>query len=403
MIDDVISAWVQDQESKSKGKKRDIPDFEDVKKIIEESFWASIKREEEQSLTFCVTLLSKREYHKELTKSGVAPLVIPFLETVEFSSKSIAKLANSFEKSNSSIAVWKNENGEYKIWGSLFFNSIERALTQIPVAVENNIYFRPDVISVTAISPGSLIISRSNGVIGRIENGSFTRAIPTPFNGRALIKYLKRLAPFDIDNKTFQINSHLTNVIKEILVYLEENSHGASLLIVPDRETESIKKICKIKYEIQGDYQLSLLLQRAHLDSQKMHSVSHSVETMILNVGYNKAILNRIKAIARLACIDGALVITNTLRVIGFGATLQFMQPWNGRVLIAPDGFNPYVEKTFLWQNYGTRHSSMVNYIGESSTAVGFVISQDGPIRAFAKYDDETLYCWPDCRVSMFI
>lgn len=400
IINEIISAWVDDQNHPHRDrKKREIPTFEDIKKLIEEAFWASIKREEEQALTFSIVLLSNINYKDELSLSGITPLVFEFAESVEFSSRSIAKMAFSFDKCNSALAVYKTNDNTYKIWGSVYYNSSESYLSEISIGVSNNNYFRPDVLSIIATSPGSLIISRANSVIGRIESGCFNRSTPTPFNSRSLLKYISEIAPYINTDTSFQVHKSLPIVIQEILSYLEENSHGASLVIVPEGTLNISKQNFKTKYEINGDYQLELLFRE--LDSYSNLS-PEPMEIFPVKIGYKKAIFNRIRAIARLACIDGALIITTSLKVVGFGATLKAKQDWKGNVLIGHNGFfEPKVD--FPRTNHGTRHNSMIDFIGECEDSIGFVISQDGPIRAFAKHDNETIYCWPDCRVSMFI
>jgi hypothetical protein len=99
--------------------------------------------------------------------------------------------------------------------------------------------------------------------------------------------------------------------------------------------------------------------------------------------------------------VDGALVITEKFEVLSFGATLRAPR-WKGQVVVGPYGFIDGGEE-FEHRMLGTRHHSVMNFIGECAESIGFVISQDGPIRGFIKKDAETLLCWPDCRVSMFI
>jgi hypothetical protein len=71
-------------------------------------------------------------------------------------------------------------------------------------------------------------------------------------------------------------------------------------------------------------------------------------------------------------------------------------------LITGPDGFGGGGEP-FDLSKHGTRHNSAVDFVAAFPGSVVFVISQDGPIRAFAVKDATTILCWPDCRASMFI
>ena len=57
----------------------------------------------------------------------------------------------------------------------------------------------------------------------------------------------------------------------------------------------------------------------------------------------------------------------------------------------------------FRLSRYGVRHNSAINFAAQCDGSTAFVISQDGPIRAFIRLNDETVLYWPDCTVSMFV
>ena len=65
--------------------------------------------------------------------------------------------------------------------------------------------------------------------------------------------------------------------------------------------------------------------------------------------------------------------------------------------LLAGDGGEKFNYKTL-----GTRHSSMIDAVGHYDNCIGYVLSQDGPIRACIKKDNKTLLCWPDCSATFY-
>jgi hypothetical protein len=109
-----------------------------------------------------------------------------------------------------------------------------------------------------------------------------------------------------------------------------------------------------------------------------------------------------IQRIAQLAAVDGALLLTFVFEVLAFGATLtaprSLLQP-----VVGPDGFGQMTNTPFEINRYRTRRRSAFDFVAAQPGSIAFVISQDGPIRAFRCETDTTVYVWPDCTASMFV
>ena len=122
----------------------------------------------------------------------------------------------------------------------------------------------------------------------------------------------------------------------------------------------------------------------------------------IIDAGYQKLALEGIQRVAQLTAVDGALLIGSNFKVVTFGAKLA-APLWTKKTLIGPDGYGTPNGSNFDVTRYGTRHQSARDFAGACPAAIAFVISQDGPVRAFHRTDDETVTCWPDCSTSMFV
>jgi len=71
IIQDIINAWQHDQDHLERGRRqRSIPDFDSVRVLIETAFLASLKREEDRSITFSLALLQRDEIDEEQRTSG---------------------------------------------------------------------------------------------------------------------------------------------------------------------------------------------------------------------------------------------------------------------------------------------------------------------------------------------
>lgn len=174
----------------------------------------------------------------------------------------------------------------------------------------------------------------------------------------------------------------------------ESRGHGGTIVLL-DAKASIPLALFQPKYVMHGTQWLPLLLKSC-AENEMNQSLHWGIE-----IKYRKSTLDSLQRVAQLAAIDGALVVNSKFEVIAFGATLCAPE-WQGKVEIGPDGFGVSVGTLFDLTRYGTRHRSAANFAAACSDSIVFVISQDGPVRAFARADDRLL-CWPDCSNSMFV
>jgi hypothetical protein len=80
----------------------------------------------------------------------------------------------------------------------------------------------------------------------------------------------------------------------------------------------------------------------------------------------DEAITGAIEFIATLSRIDGAVVLTDSLRVLGFGAEIV-VPDTRGQVSIARAG-RPRGKTSVDFSRYGTRHRSAMRYAASIAT-----------------------------------
>ncbi len=109
------------------------------------------------------------------------------------------------------------------------------------------------------------------------------------------------------------------------------------------------------------------------------------------------ALAGAVGLVASLSCVDGLVLMSRGFRVLGFGAVIVATSKVD-TVFVANDEMG----KTNMTQAhadaYGTRHRSMFNYCASHSGSVGFVVSQDGDIRAITKVGVK-LVMWENIRL----
>jgi hypothetical protein len=103
--------------------------------------------------------------------------------------------------------------------------------------------------------------------------------------------------------------------------------------------------------------------------------------------------------ISLLTRVDGAVVLSPDLTVLGFGAEITHDQ--------APDAVAIARDRTGSlrrlrpgdYNHYGTRHRSMMRYCWSIPGSVGFVASHDGGVRAITRHNDRVLM-WQDIQLQ---
>ena len=85
--------------------------------------------------------------------------------------------------------------------------------------------------------------------------------------------------------------------------------------------------------------------------------------------------------IASLTSVDGAVVLTDTLRIIGFGAEVTASFSGGDKVYIAHTAEAAHTNEV-RFAEYGTRHRSAFRFVASMEPSVGFIMSQDGGVKA---------------------
>jgi len=89
------------------------------------------------------------------------------------------------------------------------------------------------------------------------------------------------------------------------------------------------------------------------------------------------------------------------LIVRGFGVEIKSTKPPEKIYICTRQIPSESSLKRVDYNHFGTRHRSMMRYCWNYSGAVGFVVSQDGDVRAMTKYDDK-LIIWDNIRLQAY-
>lgn len=103
--------------------------------------------------------------------------------------------------------------------------------------------------------------------------------------------------------------------------------------------------------------------------------------------------------LSSLSAVDGAVVITDRLRLLGFGAEIIAISPSLKNVRVITD----YRENESEYRDielFGTRHRSAFRFCSSLEDSIVAVVSQDGEIKV-AKRVGSDVVLWPNVSVAL--
>jgi hypothetical protein len=368
-------------------------------------FQLSLLREEGRPVLTSVTWVSIKEFEdREIGRMRESRLALEFQSPLAFEAHTLSKLSGIVNGKTGALLVSNSDSGP-QVWGVCYFMGRTGALGEIPVADMRVRHFGPDCPTVTITGAGSMNITRGDSVIGRIESGKFLRAHPTVLTSHMLGQYLYRLIDMEIDlgKRTFKneqegaIARVFFHCIEFIIEVLSQRRVGATIIFVHPHQRDEALKIAYSSWSVRGSLEIALL-QKARLEYSEQASEMRNMAFALKRLKIDQALRQRLRSLIDLAAIDGALLLSPSFDVIGFGMKLTAAK-WEKTIEHGPVvGEKQQVDFSRL----GTRHNSALNFVGAIGGAVAFVASSDGPIRALVRSTEEKVWYWPDSRVSMF-
>lgn len=410
LVAQVRHAWISDQQHRGR-RNRAIPDSERLGTLLDIVFRTSMIPEEGRHVRANVAWLSAGDFREsEMREARRSELALRFERATPLEPTLLARLGRTTASGSCSLLVdWFDEDDDAPmIWGMIYYVPGQRTLEDIPATIEEGIHGAPDcpILSIDGI--GSISITRGDALIGRITRGEFSRAVPpsAPFYSHPMGMILHelfgvRMMPKGgryVDDGDNSYGYGRLEFLKYLLQSLERQAGGALVVFIPEGSMREALEHTDFPWAATGSLELRHLLtarighQIRQAQEKQGGSASHVMQTEAL-------IRGRLDALARLASIEGALLLSSEFELIGFGARLH-APPLNGSVIEGADGFGGGGQP-FDISRLGARHASALAYVAALPGTVAFVVSGDGPIRALARKGHGPIHCWPDCRLSM--
>jgi hypothetical protein len=382
------------------------PTPEQLGKILEAAYVASMESEEGRPLKFALMLRPSSEADEP--EYGIAR----FREPRPLSTDEIRRLAPATGPSSTFIAVESTGSGP-SIWGTVDVGS-KWALLQS--AEQPSGTGLPDHLVITVSAPGTLSLKFSDTLLYSAEHGqpaqqsyNVLKFGPVHEFFRPVMNQLLKEA-FRDRNDLIWDNHFLISYGGEYLRLLartlrdaEGLGHGGTIIVLREEDDDRVSDLVSIKYHVAGfqlwdDLVRYVRLIFEEIESSKLINGKQPVEREHLD-RWRKAsreleelsqrLIDRSRFLARLTQVDGALVLTGRLRVLGFGAVIkdvagrQTVRSCRDELCRAFDEVHSEI--------YGTRHRSVMG-LCQRMDCLAFVLSQDGGVKALRQEGDQLLF-----------
>ncbi len=369
-------------------------------------FFASLRREEGQEVAIRIAVIEREQLGRE---QFFAPCLrfLPFLPEPELSVDLAVKLSGALDTRTSTLVAVPNGQS-FKVAGIAYFGPHASRLDPDPSSCPAH-----QALSVVARQPGQLLIAYANGLIGRVTDGKFIAGEPTPLVssklGGALLDRVKAHRGFQKHEIAYW--QYYSAALERLLELSAARGHGGTILWVPNEATNLISTHVDVRRPFSAAPDISEPLDeilnadaREHAIRPKVSGPSpafvpvDAVAAPVLRNIYKRRINEHLALLAQLTCVDGALIVDELLRPLGFSAVIKQSPEWTGPVVSKSQVSPGQVDLTKV----GTRHKSAVTFAANCAGAVAFVVSQDGPVRGIMRSGDE-VWWWPDCFSSVFL
>ena len=344
---------------------------------------------------------------------------IPFLKPLKLDVATLVKLSKAADPWSSSLAVYYDSNSVLWINGMIdqAIHSQSYMIFEQDKKPEQPGYFRATINGI-----GNISVMTEYDLIANLKQehlitdfvrvfqsgpiGEIIKKLAKCVN-RKVIDYVKEFYPHEdhTDWDTFKLILCRTT-ISRLLNQIKRYNHGGAILFT-NEETENLDIKYKIEYDRIAASMSNIINVKVALSQFEVESIALDIPAAFYELQAKKRsaaneLKGAIRFVASQSCVDGLVLVDFSLIVKGFGVVIKNE--------VAPE-YVYFSDKTSVFERklvmqradkFGTRHRSMFAYCYNHAGSLGFVISQDGDIRAVTKVNDK-LIVWDNIQTQKTI
>ena len=393
--------------------------------LFETMYFTSLRTEEGSSLSCHVIWMDPGDPDPRRPErlSGDRWTFIPLAEAIPLTVRSLAKLSRASDPRTSSFVVHGDAERALGLYGFVdqgnqFYEFINDHADRAPE--------RPGVFQASIEGVGHLVVHLGYEIIAELRMNELAE---TPLDVLSSGPVFQKLRPhvlrhivevlecvgteaFDADDgwPANLANTWIASLCR-LLLRCQNYRHGGAILISPDRSSAGLNE----KYVVSYDRLPRALIRRG------AHEILSSAASRAIRADYlghepasrrgkipsdlyldetingvcvreaGNAVDGAIWFVSLLSRVDGLVLLDPSLRVKAFGVEITIADDPGDVYLAADADGTPDKLIPLDYRHFGTRHRSMIRYCAAFPDSLGFVISQDGDVRAVTSVDGKVI------------
>ena len=404
-----------------------LPDLTVLEHLISVCYQASLLREEGRPVRFRVIFLAPGRFPPDLGPPvGLHRLL--FRDKLPFTERELRKLSPSVDFYGSLIGLWHDGKNGLSIWGIVHSGP---RWAQSVHGGGKEFQPLPDSLVINVTNPGRITVCNGSIEIATLNSGEIVSPSMAVFDSMwvrsAFVSFadeelaLHREARKKAEKSWAAIDAEFFGTIKKqafmrIIGRVRSNRHGGTLIFIPDELKDkflSENPYIKLKYRFVDEEPRRRFRTLIVKMADALAEFYGSPENPEKEVGWAQYLTSKNQTLSRLdesvfewahlvagmTQVDGAVVITQRLELIGFGAEISGKLERVDKVAQAldPEGFEIREEQTDC---VGTRHHSAYSLCNVLHDVAAVVVSQDGTAQ-LVKWNDGIVTVWEQLSPSL--
>jgi hypothetical protein len=395
--------------------------------LFETLYFASLKREENQPISRRVAFIHRKRPDPHPPETIVADRwqFFALAHDLPLNVSNLVKLSTAVDPWGSTLAVDTDSEGKLRIWG-LIDRSVHYSTFVVKEASSGP--EMPGMFQAVIQRTGEIAAYKTYLLLGSLKQDSLVKRQQRVFqSGPVHSKLMRSIKIFqqqvrkkvgcDLYDERGHWDASLEatwiSVICRILIGIHKYQHGGAVLI--SDVSSGLKPKYSLSYPRLADalFRSSVLSIENTSHSDLIHEKYLGKEADEIPAGLyldevvsgnelrdtKNELTDCVRFLASLSRVDGLIWLDSRLELKAFGVEIS--------VLEDPDQVfqaqNPGGTRTIKLNpnDYGMRHRSMLRYCAANPNSVGFVVSQDGNVRAVTAPGNRVLL-WDNVRIQSF-
>jgi hypothetical protein len=394
-------------------------------RLLETLYFASLKTDEGRPIFCTVNYVDPDDRQSQSTANRPADgwSHVPFERPLPFDVRTLSKLARAADPAVSSLAVYRDKKSKLFIWGMVDQEPRHSDFISLDAGATPE---RPGLFQATITGVGNISVYQNDLLIGSLEQNTLVEEYhDVLWSGPVhdlLVGYLRsylvdtssktpeHILPADLEAEMLM---RWLNATCRILMNIQRYRHGGGLLITPQTTLDGLNVKYKIRYDrllksLRGMVESQLSSDRARAataensqDGDVLPYAAHGDMPFDRQLReHRNEVLGAVRFIASLSCVDGFVLVDRRMVVHGFGVEVRTDNLLADIFVARDSNANPKLLRQSELTQFGTRHRAMMRYCYDKPGALGFVVSQDGDIRAMTRIAD-MLVLWENIDVQL--